>query len=81
MPKDYIPCIINQFSKSTKQEFMSSSEMINTKNQQKNYIIELWHLVSQGNKILVFREKNLKIPIRAINLYYWNLNFPQIRTF
>lgn len=57
---------------------MSSSEMINTKNQQENYRIELWHLISQGYKILKFLE-NLKLPF-ALSLYTTEIS-PQLETF
>lgn len=54
---------------------MCSSEMINTKSQQKNYRIKLWLLIkSQGYKIL-FLEKNLKIATCIVDLHYWNWNF------
>lgn len=63
----YVPCIINQFSKSTEQEFMSSSKMINRISKR---IMEK----NQGYKILSFRKQS-KITMRIVNLYSWNLHF------
>lgn len=49
---DYVPCIINQFSKSTKQEFMSSPKMINRIIKRITEWTMTLNLKNQGYKIL-----------------------------